>query len=242
MTEGIWARDEVLVSLFDQAGLAGEQFRKLQARLRALKNATGGSLTTIVVTSPLMGEGKTACAANLAVALSGEPDRRVLLLDCDVRKPRVHAFLEQAPRRGLLDLLEGRCKFSEAVMTMPGGTLDVVTLPAPSAGNGARPHSLPIEQLKVLLGSLKKNYEFIICDSPPLLPTADAGALADICDGTIMVIRAGATPRPAAARALASINKQKLIGFLLNGVLESRMGSYYYKYYGEDERSRGKKR
>src|SRR5262245_45803096 len=95
-----WVRDEILVSLYDQTGMGGEQFRKLQVKLRALKHATGGSLSSVVVTSPLMSEGKTACATNLALALSLEPARRVLLLDCDVRKPRIHTFLDRTPERG----------------------------------------------------------------------------------------------------------------------------------------------
>lgn len=238
MTRGAWARDDLLVALYDESGMAGEQFRKLQARMRALKHATGGKLVSIVVTSPLMGEGKTACASNLAIALSHEPGRRVLLVDCDVRKPRVHAYLQEAPRHGLLDVLAGRIPAEAAAVTMPGDTLDVICLAHGSRGNGTRPHALPAERVGEVLRSMAERYEFIVCDAPPLLPTADAAALVDICDGTVMVIRAGVTPRPAAAKALASINKTKLIGFLLNGVRESRMGRYYYKYYSDVERER----
>lgn len=234
---GAWIRSDILVTLYDQSGMAGEQFRKLQVKLRALRHATGGSLSSIVVTSPLMGEGKTACAANLAVALSHEPERRVLLLDCDIRKPKVHTFLQELPPGGLLDVLAERMSVKEAAVTMPGGTLDVVAMPLPASGNGSRPSSLPIEKLKGILRTLAKEYEFVICDAPPVLPTADAGGLVNICDGALMIIRAGVTPRPAAAQAIAAIDKNKLIGFLLNGVPETKMGTYYYKYYhAEDEK------
>lgn len=239
MPDGAWTRNGMLVSLYDQNSMAGEQFRKLQVKLRALKHATGGKLSTIVVTSPLMGEGKTACALNIAIALShDQSDRRVLLIDCDVRKPKVHTFLENPPARGLLDLFDGRGTVKELAMTMPGRMLDIVVIPPATGANGSRPHSLPIEKLKELLKSLVPHYEFIICDAPPILPTADAGGLVNICDGALMVVRAGVTPRPATGKALAAVDKTKLIGFVLNGVRESRMGRYYYKYYEQTAESK----
>jgi len=233
MESGAWIKSEILVSLYDQTSMGGEQFRKLQVKLRALKHATAGKLTSIVVTSPLMGEGKTACATNLALALSFEPTRRVLLMDCDVRKPKIHTYLHRSPSKGLLDMLAGRSALEDAIVAMPGGNLDVMALPYSVGANGGRPHGLQIEKLKDLLKLLGPKYEFIICDAPPVLPTADASGLVDICDGAIMVVRSGVTPRPAAAKALAAIDKNKLIGFLLNGVPETRMGRYYYKYYTE---------
>jgi len=235
MPEGAWVRDGMLVSLYDQNSMAGEQFRKLQVKLRALKHATGGKLSTIVVTSPLMGEGKTACALNVAIALSyDQSDRRVLLIDCDVRKPKVHTFLEKPPGRGLLDLLDGKAALPEMVTTMPGRMLDIVLIPPSMGNNGTRPHSLPIEKLKELFKSLVSQYEFIVCDAPPILPTADAAGLVNICDGALMVVRAGVTPRPATGKALSAVDKTKLIGFVLNGVPETHMGRYYYKYYEHD--------
>jgi len=233
--EGSWNSDNPLVALHDQSSVIGEQFRKLQARMRALKRATEGKLSSIVVTSPLMGEGKTTCAANLAVSLAAEPGRRVLLLDCDLRKPQVHSFLDKVPTAGLLDLLDGRKESDDVAITMPGGNLDVIVLSARDRRNGTRPTSLPIERLKAVLKSLQSRYDFVVCDAPPLLPSADAGALVDICDGTILVVRSGVTPRPAATKALEAINKNKLIGFLLNAVPRKRMANYYYKYYSEEE-------
>lgn len=241
MADGTWVDDGILVTLYDEAGVAGEQFRKLQARLRALKHALGGNLVTIVVTSPLMGEGKTACATNLAIALAHEPGRRVLLTDCDVRKPKIQGFLNERAGAGLLDVLEGGTTIEEAVVRMPGGNLDILPLAGPRWSNGNRPHALPIEKVKDVLSGVKDRYEFIVCDAPPLLPTADAGALVDICDSALMVVRAGVTPRPAAAQALAGINKNKLVGFLLNGVPTEKMrGYYYYRYYGSSSDSKGK--
>lgn len=226
----------MLVTLYDQSGMAGEQFRKLQVKLRALRHATGGKLSSIVVTSPLMGEGKTACAVNLAVALSHDTsDRRVLLIDCDIRKPRIASFLDRVPPCGLLEVLGEKVGLEEAAVRMPGDAIDVLVMQTSENRNGGRPHSLPIEKLKAFLESLREAYGFIVCDAPPLLPTADAGGLVNVCDGAVMVIRAGVTPRPAAGKALAAIDKTKLIGFLLNAVPESRMGRYYYKYYAQVE-------
>jgi receptor protein-tyrosine kinase len=216
--------------------MAGEQFRKLRVKLRALKTATGGSLVSVVVTSPLMGEGKTACAANLAVTLSREKGSRVLLVDCDARKPRIHEFLEVMPDKGLLEVLDGECTADEAAIAMPGGTLEVISMATAFNVNGhGRATELPMQRFKECLKGLTSRYDFIVVDAPPLLPTADAGGLVNICDGALLVVRAGATPRPAVTRALASMDKNKLIGFLLNDVPEKGMGRYYYKYYSDKE-------
>ena len=117
---------------------------------------------------------------------------------------------------------------------MPGGNLDVIVLSSQDRRNGNRIPTLPIERLKAILKSLEARYDFIVCDSPPLLPSADAGALVDVCDGALLVIRAGMTSRPATAKALQAIDKNKLIGFLLNAVPEKRMEKYYYRYYSEE--------
>jgi len=236
--EGAWRSSELLVSLNDRGSVAGEQFLKLQVKLRSLKHAMEGKLISIVVTSPLMGEGKTSCAANLALALAQEPGRRVLLLDCDVRKPKIHSFLMSVPTGGLLDLLKGSATVKQVAVTMPGNCLDIITLASPGSTNGNRPQTLPIGKLDELLHDLVHRYEFIVCDAPPLLPTADATGLVDICDGTVLVVRAGVTPRPATSKALESINKKKLIGFVLNGVQESKMGRYYYQYYADAEKKK----
>ncbi len=239
VVKGAWAHREILVSLLDEQGMAGEQFRKLRVKLRALKTATGGSLVSVVITSPLTGEGKTACAANLAITLSREKGSRVLLMDCDARKPRIHEFLEVTPEHGLLDVLDGHCTDAEATVSMPGGTLDVISMASAYNANGhGRPTELPLERLKKRIAELTPSYDFIVVDAPPLLPTADAGGLVNICDGALLVVRAGTTPRPAVTRALASMDKAKLIGFLLNGVPERGMGRYYYKYYSEKEPSK----
>lgn len=235
MMDSGWSRQRTIVSMVDHASVASEQFRKLQARMRALKRATGGRLSSVVVTSPLMGEGKTTCAANLAVALATEPGHRVLLLDCDLRKPQLHSFLQEDPPLGLLDLLNGRKSSEEVAVRMPGGNLDVIVLRSEDRRNGNRLHTLPIERLKVVLKSLEARYDFIVCDGPPLLPSADAGALVDVCDGALLVVRAGVTSRPATAKAIQAIDKQKLIGFLLNAVPEKRMDKYYYKYQSEED-------
>ena len=80
------------------ASLAGEQYRKLGIRVEALNETLGGQMKVLVVTIPLMGDGKTATAANLAISLAQEEGRRVALVDCDMRNPRIHAYFEHAPQ------------------------------------------------------------------------------------------------------------------------------------------------
>jgi capsular exopolysaccharide synthesis family protein len=227
-----WKDSEVLVALHDRAGMGGEQFRKMCIRLEGLQETLGGTMRVILVTSPLMGEGKTATAANLALTLSREEARRVVLVDCDVRKPRLYSLFREPPAVGLVELLMGSARASEVVQRTETGSLDVITLPR---GSDPRIDPLPVDRLRSVLQELRERYDFVVCDAPPVLPIADTAALARLADGAILVVRAGMTPRHSVTHTLQMIDKQKLIGFVLNAVSERSIQKYYYKYHAEDE-------
>lgn len=222
-----WKPSEVLVSLHDRSGLAGEQYRKLSLKLEALNETLGGQMKVIVVTSPLMGDGKTATAANLAICLAQEEDRRVALLDCDTRNPRIHSLLEPAPQHGLYELLCSGSNLDEARETTEGVPVDLFALPP---GMGARLDPLPVDRLKTALARLRGVYDYVVCDAPPVLPIADTAALVRLADGTVVVVRAGQTPRQAVTKTLSGIDRSKLIGFVLNAVNERSVAYYYYPY------------
>jgi capsular exopolysaccharide synthesis family protein len=233
-----WIESEVLVSAFDRSGLAGEQFRKLALRLEALNETLKGELNVITVTSPLMGEGKTATAANLALALAGSEGKRVVLIDCDLRNPTLWSLFESAPRTGFLDLLLDKTDVSSVLYRTTGIPLDILALPRASE---RRMELLPVERVRKVFNRLKEDYDFIICDSPPVLPVADTAALTRLSDGIVLVVRAGQTPRQAVSRVLESVEKEKVVGFVLNAVTGGAVDPYYYPYHGEGTGGTGSK-
>ena len=231
-----WGGSELLVTLRDPAGMAGEQFRKMRIRLEGLKETLGGAMQVVVVTSPMMGEGKTATAANLAAALAQEEGRRVLLLDCDIRKPRVWSLFRKPPEKGLADVLADGVPVSHVLRSTDAVPLDVLALPR---GSDSRIDPIPVEKLKGLLRDLRGRYDFIICDAPPVLPIADTAALVRMADGVLMVVRAAVTPRHAVARSLEMIDRNKLIGFVLNAVADRAIDRYYHQYHADPPQENG---
>jgi capsular exopolysaccharide synthesis family protein len=233
-----WNSSEMLVTLDDRMGMAAEQYKKMCIRLEALRDNVGAAMRVIVVTSPMMSDGKTATATNLALSLAREESRRVLIMDCDIRKPRLSGMFDKPPTRGLADLLVGSASFGEVVCPTDSPSLEVITLPRRSDLNI---DPLPVERLRTVLRELRSRYDYIICDAPPVLPIADAVALTRLGDGVVLVVRAGVTPREAVKRTLDSIDRTKLVGFVLNGVAGRTLGKYYYRYHAEEEAERGRK-
>ena len=233
-----WNGPELLPALNERAGMAGEQYRKISIKLEALKETLGGAMKVIVVTSPLMGDGKTVTAANVAAMLAQSEGRRVCLVDCDARKPRIWSFFRNPPVIGLVDVLVSGTPIGEAVSRTEGIPLDVLALPKRV---DSRVEPLPVERMKSVLRDLRERYDFAVCDAPPVLPVAETAALARMGDGILVVVRAGMTPRHAVSYALEGIDKNKLIGFVLNGVAERSIHKYYYRYHaGEDDGRRSR--
>jgi len=152
----------------------------------------------------------------------------VLLIDADLRGPRLHLMLGTAPGPGLSDYLQGRNdEFSiiqrgpmENFFFMPSGS--GIADPAELVGNG---------RLKILLQRLEPLFDWIIMDSPPALLVSDASVLAKACDGVLMVVRSNATPSDKARKARLEFPDQALVGVVLNGTSEDE--SPYARYYDE---------
>lgn len=205
-----------------------EQFRTLRSRLYQLRG--NQTLRTILVTSSIPGEGKTFVSNNLAQAIVRQPDRRALIIDADLRRPRLHVPLGASLTPGLTDYLRGEVQELAVIQHgqdgdlcfIPGG--NEVTNPSELLSNG---------RLKTLLQRLAPVFDWVILDSPPCLPVADASVLADLCDGVLLVVRAGSTPSEVAQRACQELKGGNLVGVVLNAVEKSRSyGSNYYSGYG----------
>ena len=205
-----------------------EQFRTLRSRLYQLRG--NQSLRTLLVTSSIPGEGKTFVATNLAQAIVRQPDRRVLVIDADLRCARLHMLLGAPPSPGLSDYLRGEADEMAIIQHGQEGNLcfiaggNEVTNPSELLSNG---------RLKKLLDRVTPVFDWVILDSPPCLPVADATILAELCDGVLLVVKAGSTPSSTAQRARQEMQGRNLVGVVLNAVEESHMhSSYYYQGYG----------
>ncbi len=205
------------------------EFRRLARRL-AKKN--GGDIPkSILVTSSNRGEGKTTAAACLAITLAKHYGHRVALVDCDLRKPRLHMLMEVAQRPGLTDALERGNLLGSDMRATALDNLFVVP-------SGTR-HSEPTWLLESLPGSrvmseLLGSFDHVILDTAPNVAVPDALLLSSEVDGVIMVLRAGATPREVVMRGvqLQLEEKENVLGLIVNN-LERVLPYYYdYRYYG----------
>jgi capsular exopolysaccharide synthesis family protein len=204
-----------------------EQFRTLRSRLYQLRGSQ--PLKKILVTSSLPADGKTFLANNLAQAFVQQPDRRVLLIDADLRRSRLHVPLGAPTSPGLSEYLRGEADEMAVIQHGQEGNLfliaggNEVTDPSELLSNG---------RLKLLLDRLTPVFDWIIMDSPPCLPVADATALADLCDGVLLVVRAGSTPLEAAQKASQELQGRNVLGVVLNAVDKKHAYPHYYGQYG----------
>jgi protein-tyrosine kinase len=223
------------VSVFFNPSLSApgaEQFRTLRSRLYQLRGS--GTLRTILVTSSVPGEGKTFVVSNLCQALVRQPDRRVLMIDADLRCSRLHVPLGAPAAPGLTDYLSGAADEMSVIQHGHEGNLCLI----PGGSNATNPSELLANgKFKMLLDRVAPIFDWVILDSPPCLPVADASVLADMCDGVLFVVRAAVTSSEVAQRACQEMKTKNVIGAVLNGVKDDPAygSSYYYGSNGKDE-------
>lgn len=226
---------EELVAVADTRSATAEAFRRLRTNL--IFSQEIDSLRTLAVTSATPGEGKTTTAANLAAAYA-QQGMRVLLIDCDLRRARVHKLFHLPQSPGLTELLQGSISPSEVIYRASVEGLSVLT-----AG------SLPVNpaellgspRLKKVMDLLGQGFDAIILDTPPLMAASDAAILGARVDGVLMVVRAGHTERAAAQQSIQQLNAvgARVVGAVLNdpGAEVPKYGNYYYsyEYYGTEK-------
>lgn len=195
-------------------------------------------LQLIAVTSPGPGEGKSTTAANLALALA-QGGSRVLLLDGDLRRPQQHTAFRLAQEPGLTDVLVGRATAREAVRPDVIPRLDVL----PSGAAPPNPSELlGSDPMRRLVAELRREYDYVIMDTPPILAVTDATVVATIADATILVMRSGETEEGAAQRAAEQLRRvrARIAGAVLNGVHQRHdYAVTYYSYRNEGSGRRG---
>jgi protein-tyrosine kinase len=216
----------------DDGARGTEEFRTLRSRLYHVRESM--PLKKILVTSALPREGKSFTASNLAQVMVRQHGRRVLLIDADLRAPRLHMMLGTASDPGLSDYLQGK---NDEFSIMQRGALENLFF-IPSGSGAADPAELVGNgRLKQLLQRVEALFDWIIVDSPPAVPVSDASVLAKDCDGVLMVVRANATPFDMARKAREQFPDQALVGLVLNGTHEGAVP--YSRYYYEAYRKKG---
>ena len=214
-----------LVCLVDRESMAAEKFRFLGIRLRQLRQSR--PLKKLLITSSIPQEGKSMVAANLACTLARRQQHKILLLEGDLRRPTLAQMFGLGKLPGLCDWLQGT----------PGPMQNIYRLEGPGfwfLPAGSSPKN-PLElmqssRLAVLMDELAGWFDWIVIDSPPVLPLGDTSIWTRLSDGVLVVTRQGATKKQELQRGLEAIEQSKLIGALLNSSREAASSDYYARY------------
>jgi exopolysaccharide/PEP-CTERM locus tyrosine autokinase len=240
--------EQGFVSFYQPQSLGAEQFRKLRTYL--LQMNVQAPPRTIMVTSATGGEGKTFVASNLASGLATDLHAHALLVECDLRVPSLANLFGFSNGLGLSDYLRDGGRISDLLLKtgieklslLPGGS--VPENPTELIGS---------KKMEDLVLELKSRYHdrYVIFDSTPLLATSESEVLSTLVDGIIVVVKAGVTPRETVKQAISTLEKEKILGLVLNHLefrspgLHSRYfgsGGYYSHYGYEKKKSKDKKR
>lgn len=220
-------RNPLIVAAGEGDPMAREEYKKLRSLVvRLTREESFGN--TLLVTSTFGEEGKSMTALNLAITLAQEYDHTVLLVDADLRRPALHRYLGVEPQVGLIQCLQGTATLPQALIKTGLGKL--VLLPA--GGTVPNPAELlGSKRMLELIDELKHRYpdRYIIFDTPPTLPFADAQVLASGVDGVLFVVREGIAKVSDIKESLSGLQKARLLGVVYNDALFPRKkGSYYY--------------
>jgi len=216
-----------IVVVHSPKSTASEAYRGIRTSL--LFSSADRAPQVILVTSAGPGEGKTTCSANIAAALA-QAGSRVAVVDCDLRRPRIHQLFGRDRAVGTSNVLVANCTLAEAIQSTDIPGVDII----PSGPVPPNPSELLGSQhMADMLAALRERYERIIIDSPPISAVTDAVILSKIVDGVVLVVRAHQTNREVIKYALGQLQTMNahILGAVLNGVDMGRDSYYYYQYY-----------
>lgn len=207
-----------------------EAYKKLRTNVNFV--TANGKNRKIVVTSTLRDEGKSSVSVNLAISLA-QANNKVLLIDADMRNPSLHRYmrLKRESNLGLPSLLTGEAKVGDCLIRTEHG-VDVI------AGGPIPPNPVELigsEAMGELLKSAAQNYDYIICDAPPVGVITDAAAMSSLCDGVLFVIRQKYANRNQVRSAIESLQtvNAKILGVIMGQyTIPRNPGKYYGGYHG----------
>jgi capsular exopolysaccharide synthesis family protein len=223
--------DQNLVVYHDPASMEAEIFKILRNNILFPKE--GDPPPSIMITSAVPGDGKSFVAANLAISIAQGVAEHVLLMDCDMRRSRIHRQF------GFDDNVPGLCEYLSKGVDLPlllkKTVVDKLTI-LPGGSTPANPSELLSSQaMKLLLEETKKRYadRYIIVDSPPPQLTAETTALAKYIDGIVIVVRSGKMPKSLVNDLINDLGREKILGVVLNGYKTPATERYGYGRYKE---------
>jgi len=220
---------EQLVSLVAPTSMEADQYRALRHTVERLHRTS--QLKVLALTSPGPGEGKTVTTLNLAGALAQSRRARVLVIDADLHRPAVGEYLGLLPPHspGLVDAIQSdACGIADVVRRLDSLNLSVVLSGVCQTGAY---EALSAPRLGALVAEARERFDYVLIDTPPVVPLPDCRVLAQWVDGFLMLVAAHRTPRKALAEALTLIDPGKVIGLVFNG--EDRQPDPYSSYYGQ---------
>lgn len=219
--------DPRVVTFYDHKSSVSEQYRILRTNLQALHSKT--PIKTIAITSSIHGEGKTITAINMAISMANDLSKKhILLVDADMRRSRVSKYLGVKAELGLSELLSDGANIDDALLNI--GIENLTILPA-----GKVPHNpaelLGSQKMRNLLNLARSKYDYVIIDTPPVVPVTDAGVIGAQTDGVIMVIQAQRTQKGVIehGQSLLRQAQAKLLGYILTNI-QYHIPGYIYRY------------
>lgn len=222
------ATEHPLIFQADPNSPRAEAYRRLRTNLQFLE--LGDRSRSVVITSSIAGEGKTTTAINTASTLA-DAGQSVLLIDADLRRPKVADYLNLEGAVGLTTVIIGRAQLTDVVQPFGNGNLHVLPAgqipPNPSELLGS-------DSMKRLLKEATDRYDMVVLDAPPLLPVTDSAILSAVTGGALVVVGSGAVTRPQLAGALDSLAAVggNVLGLVLNKLRAEDAGHYrYHQYY-----------
>lgn len=223
----------------DPRSPASESYRTLRTNIEF--SSLDKKLNSVVITSSGPGEGKSTTISNLALAVANA-GKKVLLVDCDLRKPSLHRKFGVSNQKGLSNILIDQVKFEDAVINY-SHKFDLITSgtipPNPS-------EMLSSKKMKSFIKEMEEKYDVLFLDAPPILAVTDAAVLSTMVSGTILVICSGDTEIEASKKAVELLKnvKANILGVVLNKFEKLTSNSYrykYYYYYGHDGKKEKRK-
>jgi capsular exopolysaccharide synthesis family protein len=220
---------EQVISAHDTQSPITEQLRQIRTNLETVLAEYRSR--SLVITSPVSGDGKTLVTANLATVLADNPEHQVLLVDADLRKSDLYRLFGIRQTPGLSEYLREKASLESVIHETSLPNLKLI----PAGHPPSKPTVLlSSDRMLNLIAELQRQYNWIIFDTPPLLPVTDASVLARECVGLVLVVRMGQTHRKTVERAQDLLAEMRLpvLGCILNDFVDTAPeNQYYYKYY-----------